>query len=352
MRRLPGKLLRARLIETEAYLGPDDLASHASKGRTRRTGILFGPPGHAYVYLIYGLHEMLNVVAGAAGQGRGVLIRAADPLDDWKAVLLRTRPAHPTVQITRLQNGLDVTDIAALVEKLRSTGRAIDEKDRHRLPLQWKHAPPLRGRRWEEERASHDLERSLISRIARELAGGPSRPFEMLQRAVLLQFTLLKGTHPPEFRIVSPSAGCLHREARILANLATHYSQTRRFTEHLCEPLAVEDFVVQSMPDASPTRWHLAHTAWFFETFVLARWEASYRPANVAFQVLFNSYYNGVGEAFPALGRGLLTRPTVAEVFEYRHAVDERMARLLHEASTVRRRLAGNGKRGRIGDQP
>ena len=114
-----------------------------------------------------------------------------------------------------------------------------------------------------------------------------------------------------------------------MANLAEHYSQTRRFTEHLCEPLAVEDFVVQSMPDASPTRWHLAHTAWFFETFVLARWEANYRPANAAFQVLFNSYYNGVGEAFPRVRRGLLTRPTVAEVFEYRHAVDERMARLL-----------------------
>src|ERR1700722_9727685 len=132
-----------------------------------------------------------------------------------------------------------------------------------------------------------------------------------------------------ESRIVSPSAGCLHREARLLANLATHYSQTRRFTEHLCEPLAAEDFVVQSMPDASPTRWHLAHTAWFFETFVLARWEANYQPANVAFQVLFNSYYNGVGEAFPRARRGLLTRPTVAEVFKYRHAVDERMARLL-----------------------
>ena len=71
VRRLPGKLLRARLIETEAYLGPDDLASHASKGRTRRTEVLFGPPGRAYVYLIYGLHEMLNVVAGDAGQGQG-----------------------------------------------------------------------------------------------------------------------------------------------------------------------------------------------------------------------------------------------------------------------------------------
>src|SRR5580704_4651492 len=119
----------------------------------------------------------------------------------------------------------------------------------------------------------------------------------------------------------------------MLAPLAERYSQTRRFTEHLCEPLAVEDYVVQSMPDASPTRWHLAHTSWFFETFVLARWESDYRPANTAFQTLFNSYYNGVGAAFPRAQRGLLTRPTVAEVFEYRHAVDERMQRLLRDIS-------------------
>jgi ergothioneine biosynthesis protein EgtB len=114
----------------------------------------------------------------------------------------------------------------------------------------------------------------------------------------------------------------------MLANLAERYSYTRQFTEHLCEPLVVEDFVVQSMPDASPTRWHLAHTTWFFETFVLARAEADYRPANAEFQTLFNSYYNSVGEAFPRARRGLLTRPTVAEVFEYRHTVDERMGRL------------------------
>lgn len=115
----------------------------------------------------------------------------------------------------------------------------------------------------------------------------------------------------------------------MMANLAERFSQTRRFTERLCEPLSVEDFVVQSMPDASPTRWHLAHTTWFFETFVLARWEADYQPANADFQFLFNSYYNSVGEAFPRAQRGLLTRPTVAEVFEYRHAVDHRVSRLL-----------------------
>jgi ergothioneine biosynthesis protein EgtB len=114
----------------------------------------------------------------------------------------------------------------------------------------------------------------------------------------------------------------------MLANLTDRYTRTRRFTERLCDPLTVEDFIVQSMPDASPTRWHLAHTTWFFETFVLSRWESDYRPASEDFGLLFNSYYNGVGEQFPRARRGLLTRPTVAEVFQYRQAVDERMLRL------------------------
>jgi ergothioneine biosynthesis protein EgtB len=112
-------------------------------------------------------------------------------------------------------------------------------------------------------------------------------------------------------------------------DLSDRYTRTRQFTERLCDPLKVEDFVVQSMPDASPTRWHLAHTTWFFETFVLARWEAGYRPISTDYQFLFNSYYNGVGAQFPRSHRGLLTRPTVAEVFQYRRTIDERMLRLL-----------------------
>src|SRR5262245_9178459 len=113
------------------------------------------------------------------------------------------------------------------------------------------------------------------------------------------------------------------------AELAKSYARTRELSERLCEPLAIEDYVVQSMPDASPTRWHLAHTTWFFETFVLARWEADHRPFHPHYQVLFNSYYNRVGDQFPRPRRGLLTRPTVAEVFEYRHAVDAQIARFL-----------------------
>jgi DNA-3-methyladenine glycosylase len=109
VRRLGEKLLRARLTETEAYLGPDDLASHASKGRTLRTEVLFGAAGRAYVYLIYGMYEMLNVVVGAAGQGQAVLIRGAEPLDDWKADLSGPGRLTRALQITRLQNGLDLT---------------------------------------------------------------------------------------------------------------------------------------------------------------------------------------------------------------------------------------------------
>jgi DNA-3-methyladenine glycosylase len=109
VRRLRGKLLRSRLCETEAYLGPDDLASHASKGLTPRTEVLFGVPGHAYVYLIYGLHEMLNFVAGAPGHGQGVLIRAAVSLDGWQADLSGPGRLTRALEISRTHNGLDLT---------------------------------------------------------------------------------------------------------------------------------------------------------------------------------------------------------------------------------------------------
>ncbi len=109
LRRVGGTLRRARVVEAEAYLGPKDLASHASKGLTNRTQVLYGPPGRAYVYFIYGLHYMFNIVCGQTGGGQAVLIRAAEPLDGWVADL--TGPARLAMHfgITLVDNGLDLT---------------------------------------------------------------------------------------------------------------------------------------------------------------------------------------------------------------------------------------------------
>lgn len=105
----PGREYRARIVETEAYLGPHDLACHSSKGRTARTEVMFGPAGHAYVYLIYGMHEMFNIVAGRTGSGQAVLVRAAEPLDDWEARLSGPGRLTRAFGITRSLNGLDLT---------------------------------------------------------------------------------------------------------------------------------------------------------------------------------------------------------------------------------------------------
>jgi ergothioneine biosynthesis protein EgtB len=111
--------------------------------------------------------------------------------------------------------------------------------------------------------------------------------------------------------------------------LAMRYEAVRRCTEQLCEPLATEDYVVQSMPDASPVKWHLAHTSWFFETFVLSPHKPDYQPFHPLFSTLFNSYYDAVGPRWSRSLRGLLSRPTVAEVFAYRAHTDAAMADLL-----------------------
>lgn len=106
--------------------------------------------------------------------------------------------------------------------------------------------------------------------------------------------------------------------------LAARYRQIRAFSEAIAEPLTPEDCVIQSMPDVSPTRWHLAHTTWFFETFLLKE-RPGFTPFHPLFDHLFNSYYNTVGEQFPRSKRGLLSRPTVEEVFQYREDVDRRV---------------------------
>jgi len=118
-------------------------------------------------------------------------------------------------------------------------------------------------------------------------------------------------------------------------DLIGQFQSVRSFSELLCEPLQKEDMVVQSMPDVSPTKWHLAHTTWFFETFLLKPEVESYRPFNEAFEYLFNSYYNGVGAQFPRPNRGLLSRPTVDEVLAYRQHVDQAMTTWLKSGAAV-----------------
>ena len=107
------------------------------------------------------------------------------------------------------------------------------------------------------------------------------------------------------------------------------YSTVRAHSLALCRPLAPDDYGVQPILDASPPKWHLAHTTWFFETFLLKAFVPGYKPFHRDFEVLFNSYYEGVGEQFPRPLRGTLSRPTVAEVMEYRAHVDHAMAKLL-----------------------
>jgi len=103
------QVLRARIVETEAYVGTHDLACHASKGRTGRTEIMFGRGGYAYVYLIYGMYPMFNIVASVEGDAQAVLIRAAEPLGNWKADLSGPGKLTRGFGITCSQNGLDLT---------------------------------------------------------------------------------------------------------------------------------------------------------------------------------------------------------------------------------------------------
>ena len=110
---------------------------------------------------------------------------------------------------------------------------------------------------------------------------------------------------------------------------AQQFQKIREQTEALARPLSAEDCQLQSMPDASPTKWHLAHLTWFFETFILEKYEKNFKPFDASFRVLFNSYYNGIGDKHPRAQRGLISRPALPEVMAYRQAVDERVLELL-----------------------
>ena len=112
-------------------------------------------------------------------------------------------------------------------------------------------------------------------------------------------------------------------------DLRTRFHDVRGFTEQMAAPLSAEDQTVQTMPDVSPTKWHRAHTTWFFETFILAPHVRGYEPVDPAYRYLFNSYYEAIGPRHARPERGLLTRPGVGEIAAYRRAVDAAMDDLL-----------------------
>ncbi len=115
--------------------------------------------------------------------------------------------------------------------------------------------------------------------------------------------------------------------------LQARFLRACQASEQLCAPLQIEDYGLQAMPEVSPVKWHLAHTAWYFETFVLAVADADYQSPWPQYRHLFNSYYNGIGVQYPRARRGLLSRPTVAEVFRYRHEIRQRLETLLQSGN-------------------
>ena len=125
----------------------------------------------------------------------------------------------------------------------------------------------------------------------------------------------------------------LANAVRALPSLTKQFSHLRARTDALTAPLSPEDCQVQSMADASPIKWHLAHTSWFFETFILEPYADTYRAFDPSFKVLFNSYYNGIGDKHPRTERGLISRPSLARIREYRAHVDDAMLKFLSSAS-------------------
>jgi ergothioneine biosynthesis protein EgtB len=129
---------------------------------------------------------------------------------------------------------------------------------------------------------------------------------------------------------VTPSTRTAPRAAS--TSLADRFAETRRETERVAAPLSPEDCAAQSMPDASPIGWHLAHTSWFFETFVIGKAEPRRPPFDPGFGYLFNSYYNAIGERVPRPMRGRITRPGLEEILAYRRHVDAAVLEVIRDA--------------------
>ncbi len=121
----------------------------------------------------------------------------------------------------------------------------------------------------------------------------------------------------------------------VALTLRAFFTSVRSYTETLCEPLEVEDYIPQPVIDASPPKWNIAHTTWFFEEMILKKFAPGYQVFDENFSFLFNSYYNSVGDRTARDYRGAISRPTVKEVFEYRKYVNEQMMKLLSEPPAV-----------------
>ena len=132
--------------------------------------------------------------------------------------------------------------------------------------------------------------------------------------------------------LVSAKRSHFHPTSARAEGLLARFHQVRNFTNALCAGLEPEDYVVQSMPDVSPTKWHLAHTTWFFETFILKKFVPGYRPEIPEYAYLFNSYYNAAGDMHRRDLRGLISRPTVTEAQRYRASIDSHIENLLSDA--------------------
>src|ERR1700756_3842387 len=120
-----------------------------------------------------------------------------------------------------------------------------------------------------------------------------------------------------------------HAEQLAYSPLRERYREIRNTTQHITSPFSAEDMMLQSMPDASPAKWHLAHTTWFFETFILSPYVSGYKPFDSRFKQLFNSYYKQLGSHPYRGARGLMSRPSLGEIRAYRNHVDQAMLRYL-----------------------
>ncbi len=131
------------------------------------------------------------------------------------------------------------------------------------------------------------------------------------------------------------AASSIQPDATPAEGLAAKYRRVRAASESICAPLEIEDYVVQTMEDASPPKWHLAHTTWFFETFLLKPHLTGYKEFHPRYNYLFNSYYEAVGQRHPRPRRGMLSRPTVREIYDYRAHVDQAMSNLIGHSTGI-----------------